>query len=107
MPTSPPPSPPIALAYSISAAYANCVNVTYINGVFRLTFFEQHVSPKPGSTAGEVDIVTSPRAAIVLTPESSAEFLRTFGDLFNAVAKSVREASWAEGFHGSNKGTMQ
>jgi len=81
--SSPPPPNINSLAYSTPAFYVNQTSITYINGVFRVTFFEQHLSEaKPGEGSPEVNSILAPRVSVVLTPQSASDLLKTFGDLF-------------------------
>ena len=89
----PPPTPPkVSLAYQVPAVYANLVQFTYINGVFRVTFFEQHLS---GTSEGSPEVVevAAPRAAVVMVPAVAADFLKSFGELYNTIAKGVLEGA--------------
>ena len=84
--------PKVSLAYSVPAVYTNLVQFTYINGVFRVTFFEQYLS---AATEGspEVTEVTAPRASVVMVSQVAADFLKEFGNLYNTIAKGVLEGA--------------
>ena len=93
--TSSPSPPTTALAYSVPSLYTNLISFTYINGVFRVTFFEQHLEQAPNGTPGEVAQVVAPRVSVVMVPAVAADFLKSFGDLYNQVAKGVITAAAA------------
>ena len=101
----PSPTPPkVSLAYSVPAVYTNLVQFTYINGVFRVTFFEQHLGASAESP--EVVEVVAPRVSVVMVPAVAADFLKSFGELYNAVAKGVLEGT-ATVLPKSESGRMQ
>ena len=60
-----------ALAYSIPAFYTNNIAITQINGLFRLTFFEQNAVYSPGGAPP--NIITSPRVAVMVTASTAVE----------------------------------
>ena len=104
---SPRPLPPhhVPLAYSVPSLYANLISISYINGVFRVTFFEQHLS-QDASGSPELREVLVPRTSVTLTPATLAEFLRTAGEVYSAVASQVAAAdAFAQGDDG--EGTLQ
>ena len=104
MPPRPLPQHHVPLAYSIPSLYANLVSISYINGVFRITFFEQHLS-QDAARSPEVHEVLVPRTSVTLTPATLADFLRTAGELYSAVASQVAAAdAFAQGNDG---GTLQ
>ena len=72
----------------LPATYTNLVHITYINGLFRLTFAEQAVTPlRPGSP--EMVENTVHRSAVVLTPATFAELLRSGSEVYNAVVRAM------------------
>ena len=103
-PTSPAPTV-TSLAYSIPAVYINQLSFTYINGVFRITCYEQQLLG--GSLEEpEVSSVLAPRVAFVLTPSTAGEFLKTFGELFERVrANEGKDATWNT--TSASEGTLQ
>jgi hypothetical protein len=91
----PPNSVPFAqlpLAYQVPSLYVNCVRFTYINGIFRVTFFEQQLVPKP-EAPNEVAEILVPRTSVTMIPAVVADFLREFGNLYNRVAENIREGA--------------
>ena len=110
MTTSPtPPPPPLdtktPLAYNIPSAYVNFAHFTYINGVFRVTFFEQHLG-QVAEGSSEVREIVAPRASVTMVPQVAAEFLKSFGDLYAKIAEGVRSGA-ATVMPESDNGRMQ
>jgi hypothetical protein len=88
-----PPNPPNpSLIFTVPSFYTNFVSFTYLNGVFRITFFEQYIEPKKDSP-GEIVETLSPRVSVTMVPHIAADFLKAFGELYNQVAKSVTTAA--------------
>lgn len=75
------------LAYSVPAFYINNASYTYINGVFRVAFFKQNLTPQGDGSAAEVLV---PRFAVVMVPGVAEEFLREFRSLFEAIARAAQ-----------------
>jgi hypothetical protein len=78
------------LAYSLPSVYVNNVVVVYINGIFRVTFFEQALHNTPEGP--EMKETLAPRVSITMTPTTAQAFLNQFGELFSTVAKAVAES---------------
>jgi len=91
----PPNAVPFAqlpLAYQVPSFYVNCVRFTYINGVFRVTFFEQQLIPKPDAP-NEVAEILVPRTSVTMVPAVAEEFLRAFGEMYTKVAEATRSGA--------------
>ena len=71
------------------ATYTNLINITYINGLFRLTFAEQAVTQARPDSPEMVENTVN-RFAVVMTPATLAVFLQTGSEVYNAVAKALR-----------------
>jgi hypothetical protein len=80
------------LAYNIPSLYTNFVHFAYINGVFRVTFFEQHLG-QVAEGSSEVRGIVSPRVSVIMVPQIAGEFLKSFGELYNTIAKGVLEGA--------------
>ena len=86
--TSPAAPSPTDLAYSIPSIYTNNVAIVYVNGVFRVTFFEQQLSQIPPSP--EVRETLAVRCSVTMTPTTASDFIKHFEGLFHAIAQNVQ-----------------
>ena len=87
---TPPPAPsPTTLAYSVQATYTNLASIAYINGMFRVAFFEQQLSQGPNGSP-EVTETLAPRVAVIMTPATAHEFIKQFGSLYHTIASAVQ-----------------
>jgi hypothetical protein len=92
MPPNAVPLAQLPLAFQVPSLYVNCIRFTYINGVFRVTFFEQQLVPKGDGTNEAMEILV-PRTSVTMVPAVVSDFLREFGGFFNRVAEGVRESA--------------
>ena len=86
-PAAPPSS--TTLAYSVPATYTNHASIVYINGMFRVAFFEQQLSQGPNGSP-EVTETLVPRVAVIMTPATAHEFIKQFGSLYHNIASAVQ-----------------
>ena len=97
-----PPPNLAALAYSVPSFYTNLVAFTYINGVFRVTFFEQHLT-QTGASPELVETLV-PRTSVTLTPGTFTQMLQAGNEIYNAMREA---ATTTETFASSGGGTLQ